>query len=87
MRSTVVGPKQLSTQQITYWESTIERLSKMPEWQKNIAESFQINDFSGSKQTTALWQKQIKQIHASMSQLVYCCTLVETYIVRASPML
>jgi len=65
----VVGPKQLSTQQITYWESTIEKLSKMPEWQKNIEESFQINDFSASRQTTTLWQKQIKQIQASMTQL------------------
>lgn len=65
----VVGPKAMTSAQVSYWESILERLSKTPEWMRNVEQDFQIGDYKSSAEAKALLSSQFNEIKASMAQL------------------
>ena len=65
----VVGPRNLTRSQIAYWDSVLERITKMEEWKKDLKLNNQESSYMNSQESKAFLATQSTQLSTLLSDL------------------
>jgi putative tricarboxylic transport membrane protein len=65
----LAGPPGLSPAQVAFWESTIARTLKDPEWVKDIERNLMANVYKNSAETLKHWQAEYADVKALFTEM------------------
>ncbi len=65
----LAGPPGLSATQIAYWESTVARAVKDPEWLKDVERNLMANVYKNSAETFKHWQAEYADVKALFTDM------------------
>jgi len=65
----VLGPKDLSPEQVGFWESALKRVSDTPEWRDFLAKNQWAPHFLDARQTSAMLASETKSVEEVLSKL------------------
>jgi len=65
----VIGPKGLSAVQVSYWETTLKRMTDTPEWRKNLEKNLWENSFTGSEGSIKALRVQFDEMRTGLAEL------------------
>ncbi len=65
----LVGPPNLTGEQLAYWENTLRKATQVPEWQDGIRKNFWFDDFMGSAQLKKQLDKEYDDMKAVLVDL------------------
>lgn len=65
----LAGPPGLSAAQITYWDATLGRALKDPEWLKDLERNLMVNAYKNSADTYKHWQAEYADIKALFTEM------------------
>ncbi len=65
----VIGPRDMTRQQVTYWEAAVAKAVKTDAWSKHLAQNLRENEFAGSEKTRTYYAAQRVELKAVIDQL------------------
>lgn len=60
----LAGPKGLSAAQIAFWDATLARAVKEPEWVQDLERNLMVNAYKNSAETLKHWQGEYSEVKA-----------------------
>ena len=65
----LAGPPGLSAAQIAFWDATLARALKDPEWTKDLERNLMVNAYRNSADTLKLWQAEYGEVKALFTDM------------------
>lgn len=65
----LIGPKGLSGEQVAYWDATLSKLVKMPEWREFLEKELREDIYMNSRQSAAFMKQDYQQLKTIFSEL------------------
>jgi putative tricarboxylic transport membrane protein len=65
----VIGPKDMTPAQIAFWDATLERISRSPEWRSDLERNFQDPAYLNSRDSKRFLDEQSREIAALLTEL------------------
>jgi putative tricarboxylic transport membrane protein len=63
------GPRNMSRQQIEYWDTCLAKVVKSDEWQRDIKSSYMVNTYENSAATARYWKRQYDEAKVVLKEL------------------
>jgi putative tricarboxylic transport membrane protein len=65
----VIGPKDMTPAQIAFWDSTLEHISRLPEWRSDLERNFQEPAYLNSRDSKRFLDEQSREMAALLTEL------------------
>jgi putative tricarboxylic transport membrane protein len=65
----IVGPKSMAADQVAWWESTMKKMTEIPDWKKEVEERGWIAKFRGARDCNAGIKAQYELMHDGLAAL------------------
>ena len=65
----VMGPKDLTSAQVAYWENVFRRVAESEEWKKDLRENYWVENYSGAAETRRRLDAEYLEIRQIMTDL------------------
>jgi putative tricarboxylic transport membrane protein len=65
----LAGPPGLSAAQVAFWDATLPKVVKDPEWQKDIEQNLMANVYKNSADTLKYWQSEYAEVKAIFTEM------------------
>jgi putative tricarboxylic transport membrane protein len=65
----VIGPKDMTPAQIAFWDSTLEHISRLPEWRGDLERNFQDPAYLKSRDSKRFLDEQSREMAALLTEL------------------
>ena len=66
----VLAPKGISATQTAFWDDTLSRLVKLPEWNDDVKKNYWVNNYLDSRASRAYFASQVDELRGVLGDLL-----------------